>query len=216
MDKPAPAENGALEFNADARSSSYVFRAGSSLPEDKTYYFRANLNIVAFKGELFGIEPAALEPHFGKGDFTGSEVNDLRDRLSVGLAKTVAAVPELLMSVGCYNIVSYNAKFYSVPQQIPAVLSRAIRKQQRRNCWDPNILKRPYLIKLLRRERACLSGHRVAILSRGSCGAAYSLGRSRSRSVAGNHRGDGPESIDGGNKEHSGHQFSVRRESCER
>src|SRR5262249_33106807 len=48
MEKPVPPESGGLEFNADARSAAYVFRAGSSLPEDVTHAFKENLYVVAY------------------------------------------------------------------------------------------------------------------------------------------------------------------------
>jgi radical SAM superfamily enzyme YgiQ (UPF0313 family) len=155
MEKPAPSETGVLEFNGDARSSAYVFRAGSSLPEDKTHYFRSHLYVVSYKDELFGIEPAALEPAFGK--FASSRqiaeraTVDLRQKLKPSLAKTKDAIPELLQAVGSYNIVSYDSRFYGVPQNFSPTLSRLIHKRLRTNGCSLKLLRRPYLVKVLRR-----------------------------------------------------------------
>ncbi|HWY88259.1 MAG TPA: hypothetical protein VNX28_16225, partial [Gemmataceae bacterium] len=155
MEKPAAPAKGTLEFNADARSSSYVFRAGSSLPEDKTYYFRSHLYVVTFKGELFGIEPPALEPIFGTGAVSLERASgatlDVRQKFAVTLAKTKAALPDLIQAVGAYNIVYYDSLYYGVPQNFDPVLSHLILQRLWNNGSNPKALKRPYLVRLLRR-----------------------------------------------------------------
>lgn len=151
MEQPEPPVDDALEFNADARSAAYVFRAGSSLPEDKTCYFRSHLHIVSYKGELFGIQPDAWESQFGKAAGKADAVTvDRRGQYTVSVAKTRKAVPELLQAVGSYNIVAYDSRFYGVPQVPPPALSRQLRNQLRDNGSHLHVANRPYLVRLLR------------------------------------------------------------------
>ncbi len=127
------ADKSALEFNPDARGAAYVFRAGSSLPEDKLHYFRSYLYLAEFGGEMFGIEPPAFEEAFGKkhrkkqADRLGSI--DMRENVHVYYALTKAATPELLDSIGDYNIVQYDGLMYGLPQAIP-VNPNEFRRQQ--------------------------------------------------------------------------------------
>jgi radical SAM superfamily enzyme YgiQ (UPF0313 family) len=169
MEKPSQPEDGGLEFNADARSAAYVFRAGSSLPEDKTHCFRSPVCVVSFRGALFGIEPQALESAFGGTRSDKSEVRrqesannlipdscwsatlDVRQRFEVILAKTKAAVPELVAVVGCYNIVSYDNRCYGVPQSFSRALSRLLEKRLRANDSNLQAMRRPYPVRLVRR-----------------------------------------------------------------
>lgn len=159
MEKPKPPKTSDLEFNADARSSSYVFRAGSSLPEDKAHSFQSCLYLVAYKNELFGIEPASLRSALGSmphalaqmaGRAERGATLDARACLNVSLAKSKDAVPELLESVGCYNIVAYDARYYGVPQHIDQALARLIVKRLRANGSNPKALRRSRLVKFAR------------------------------------------------------------------
>ncbi len=152
MEKPRA---GAVEFNPDARSASYVFRAGSSLPEDATHTYRENLYIVSFKGDNYGVEASVLESAFGRRGHPRQAPGGLTltapRGFKVTLARTKDAVPELLESVGSYNIVAYDARFYGVPQQIPDELARSIQKQLWVNAPVLFGIKRPYVVRLLRR-----------------------------------------------------------------
>jgi radical SAM superfamily enzyme YgiQ (UPF0313 family) len=126
MTKPAPAQSDdSLEFNADARSSAYVFRAGSSLPEDARIQLRPRLYIIRGEDELFGIEPEKLEAGFGKGRFPVPAANggtvDLGDSVHVHFVRTPAANPDLVQTVGAYNVVGYDGRFYAVPRAIGSV-----------------------------------------------------------------------------------------------
>ena len=133
MKKSEPADPTTIEFNADARSSAYVFRAGSSLPEDKVHYFRSYLYLTELDGEMYGVEPQAFEQAFGAGlrqpqsDCLGSI--DVRNEVRVHFARTKAAVPELIQSVGDYNIVHYDGIYYGLPQATP-IDPNEFRKQQ--------------------------------------------------------------------------------------
>jgi radical SAM superfamily enzyme YgiQ (UPF0313 family) len=167
MEKPSPSEDSTLEFNADARSSAYVFRAGSSLPEDKTHCFRSRLCVVSFRGDLFGIDPQALDSAFRGAQESGVENQltgesmipdsfwtatlDMRQDLEAMLAKTKAAVPELVAAVGRYNIVSYDSRYYGVPQHFSPGLSQLIENRLRANDCNLRAMRRPYLVRLMRR-----------------------------------------------------------------
>jgi radical SAM superfamily enzyme YgiQ (UPF0313 family) len=126
MQKPAPAEGQTtLEFNADARSSAYVFRAGSALPEDAVTQLRPQLYIVRSEDELFGIEPEALEAGFDRGQFPPPAADggsiDLGAAIRVRFVSTPAARAELIQSVKPYNIVSYDGLYYALPQDLGEV-----------------------------------------------------------------------------------------------
>lgn len=120
MKKPKPEDQANLEFNADARSAQYVFRAGSALPEDKVYYFRNYLYLAEWKGELHAIEPEDFEKAFGETYRQAQSANlgcmDVRRWFNAHFSRTKAAVPELLQSVGNYNIVYYDGLYYGLPQ----------------------------------------------------------------------------------------------------
>jgi radical SAM superfamily enzyme YgiQ (UPF0313 family) len=128
MEKP-PAD-GELEFNADARSSAYVFRAGSSLPEDKVHYFQSDLVVVSSGDELFGIESQASKP----GDF---RTIDMRHQVKVRFVQTKAAQPELIQSVGDYNIVLYDRLYYGIPQKFHPAWQPLIDRQRRDHGFLP-------------------------------------------------------------------------------
>jgi radical SAM superfamily enzyme YgiQ (UPF0313 family) len=155
MSKPTASKNGALEFNADARSSAYVFRAGSSLPEDPSLAFRSDVYLLEFDGAFFAIDPAAwavafTKPAHGPGSGQGITV-DLRRQCTVTLAKTKNAVAELVHTIGTYNIVSYDSRFYGVPQCLSRELSQKLLHQLRTNGSNPKTYKRPLLVRWLRR-----------------------------------------------------------------
>jgi radical SAM superfamily enzyme YgiQ (UPF0313 family) len=152
MKKNEPADPTAIEFNADARSSAYVFRAGSSLPEDKVHYFRSYLYLAELDGELYGVEPHAFEEAFGTGlkqpqaDCLGSI--DVRSDVLVHFARTKAAVPELIQSVGNYNIVHYDGIYYGLPQATP-IDPNEFRKQQAKLTGP--ILQKPLIERATKR-----------------------------------------------------------------
>lgn len=124
MEKPNAAETGTLEFNADARSAQYVFRAGSALPDDKIVQLQSRLCVLRYNDELFGIEPEKLAQAF-RGlrlpAFGSAGTLDLSDKVRVRFVKTKAAVPELVRSIGNYNVVLYDALYYGVPQALGSV-----------------------------------------------------------------------------------------------
>jgi radical SAM superfamily enzyme YgiQ (UPF0313 family) len=130
-----PSPEGNLTFNPDARSSAYVFRAGSSLPEDRVRIFRTDVVIVAQLEELFAIEAAAFEVAFGRlpraSHSSTCRTHDRRQGCKVLLAKTKAAGPELIQSVGTYNIVLYDGLFYGLPQSPGPALEQQIARQVR-------------------------------------------------------------------------------------
>lgn len=140
MEKPAAGE---LEFNADARSSAYVFRAGSSLPEDKTHFFKTDLVVVSHQGELLGIEAPVLESILGSRILASSATTpteamrtaprtmDMRERFKVRFVKTTAAIPELIQSVDNYNIVHFDGHYYGLPQSLDPLCKPQIAKQLR-------------------------------------------------------------------------------------
>jgi len=134
MEKPAP--TGELEFNADARSAAYVFRAGSSLPEDKTHYFRTDLAVVSYQGELLGIEASILNAALGgrPADSQGATPRtlDMRKRCNVLFVKTKAATPELIQSVGNYNVVVFDGLYYGLPQNLDPSCPQLVNEQLRR------------------------------------------------------------------------------------
>jgi len=133
MEKPEPTSE--LEYNPDARSAAYVFRAGSSLPEDKTHYFKTELGIVHYQGELLGIETHELKPLLGNrsniGDRLQPRTLDLRNRIAVRFVKTKSAIPELIQSLGNYNIVLFDSVYYGLPQNLSPVCNVQIEKQLR-------------------------------------------------------------------------------------
>jgi radical SAM superfamily enzyme YgiQ (UPF0313 family) len=137
MEKPEPQEHAALEFNPDARSAAYVFRAGSSLPEDKTHYFKTDLIVVAKAGELFGIEAPLFQTALGTRPATAlaSEPRTIDMRLSckVLFAKTKSAIPELIQSVGNYNVVSYDGTYYGLPQNLDPACYQLVQQQLQEN-----------------------------------------------------------------------------------
>jgi radical SAM superfamily enzyme YgiQ (UPF0313 family) len=123
MRKPEPAEGqSTLEFNADARSSAYVFRAGSALPDDVVVQLRRQLYLVRSANELYGIEPEALTAGFGHGRFPAPTADggsiDLGDTVRVRFVRTPAAQPELVQSVGTYNVVGYDGFYFALPQSL--------------------------------------------------------------------------------------------------
>jgi hypothetical protein len=129
MEKPRPAEAGASEFNADARSSQYVFRAGSALPDDKVVRLQSRLCVIRYIDavhgpELYGIEPDKLTGAFGNlrlpGTWTTGTV-DVTDKLRVRFVGPKGAVPELVRSIGRYNIVLFDGVYYGIPQGLGAV-----------------------------------------------------------------------------------------------
>jgi radical SAM superfamily enzyme YgiQ (UPF0313 family) len=124
MEKPEPQEASTLEFNADARSAQYVFRAGSALPEDKIVHLQSRLCLVRHENELYGIAPDKLTAAFSGlrlPQFGESDAVDVTDKVRVRFVKTKAAVPELVRSIGNYNVVLYDAMYYGVPQALGAV-----------------------------------------------------------------------------------------------
>ncbi len=155
MDRPSAEEGGTLEFNADARSAAYVFRAGSSLPEDPVAQFHASVCIVVFKGQLFAIELPDLSTAFGENTALDRKAAgttlDLRRSFKVLWAKTTAAVPELVQAIGSYNVVYYDSRYYGVPQALSPALGALIQKRLRKNDSTVTSPNRPTAVRLLRR-----------------------------------------------------------------
>jgi hypothetical protein len=120
MEKPAPPEGESkLEFNADARSSAYVFRAGSALPDDAVIQLKPQLYVVREQGELYSIAPEALEAGFGRQCFAtpgsaGGTIS-LDGQVKVRFVTTPAARPELVQSISTFNIVAYDGLYYALP-----------------------------------------------------------------------------------------------------
>src|SRR5207237_3419634 len=110
LEEPSAAGAGP-EFNADARSSAYAFRAGSALPEDEVVRLQAPLRLLRHDGELFAVEVGALQAAFGP------ELSAKARELRVDFAQTPAARPELIQAVRDYNIVSYDGRYYGVPHR---------------------------------------------------------------------------------------------------
>jgi radical SAM superfamily enzyme YgiQ (UPF0313 family) len=125
MKKAAPTDGETtLEFNADARSSAYLFRAGSALPDDAVVPLRTQLFLARYGDELFGIEPAALEASFGCGHFpkpAAGGIQALGDALRVRFVRTPAAQPELIATIGTHNIVSFDGLYYALPHWLGQV-----------------------------------------------------------------------------------------------
>ncbi|MFO0964372.1 MAG: hypothetical protein U0793_02120 [Gemmataceae bacterium] len=115
--------------NEAARRGALAFRAGSALPQERVYYFKSDVVIVADKTELYAVEKHAFEEAFGGRRFgavaIGAGTIDLRARVRCRFARADAAIPELQQSdvqAGSenrmYNIVTYDGLYYAVPQQL--------------------------------------------------------------------------------------------------
>ena len=112
-----------LEFNPDARSSAYVFRAGSVLPSDCVAQVDDRVALVRYDDELFAFEPVVLTNAFG------SAVLDPEAATSTVFARDVlilsavgkGAVAQLLRTIGTYNIVQFDGYFYGVPHSFGAI-----------------------------------------------------------------------------------------------
>ncbi len=115
---------GSLEFNPDARSASYVFRAGSVLPDDHIAQLEKRIVLLRHGDELFALDPERLAQDFGTRAFDPHQpgttlVADADLKVLSGVSK--GAVPELLRSVGGYNVVQFDGYYYGVPQSLGAV-----------------------------------------------------------------------------------------------
>jgi radical SAM superfamily enzyme YgiQ (UPF0313 family) len=136
--EPAASPSDGDGAGADAaRAGAGAFRAGSSLPEDATYTFRTDVYIVSAAGELYGIEAPVFEGAFGparrRPPGRGCGTVDLRREFSVRFVRTTAAAPELIQSVGAYNIVVYDGLYYGIPQVPSAEWPKLIERQLREN-----------------------------------------------------------------------------------
>ncbi len=125
MERPAAADGASpLEFNADARSSAYVFRAGSALPEEPVISLRPSLFLVRHQDQQFVVAAEAMAAAFGSKRFPAPPVGgctDLGNAVGVRLALTPAARPEYINTVGSANIVSYDGFYYVVPHVLGGI-----------------------------------------------------------------------------------------------
>jgi radical SAM superfamily enzyme YgiQ (UPF0313 family) len=120
--EPDPADS-TLEFNPDARSSAYVFKAGSILPADRVARLEKRVVVVPCDGELYAFDPAVLTDAFG------SDVVDLADSGTTHVASHLrilgtvgkGAVPQLLRTIGTYNVVQFDGYFYGIPHSFGAI-----------------------------------------------------------------------------------------------
>jgi len=122
MSEPdAPAAE--LEFNPDARSSAYVFRAGSALPADRVAHVDERLVLIPNDDALFAFDPAVLKDAFGceTVDTANGSSTILGHEFRILGAVGKGAVPQLLRSIGTYNIVQFDGYFYGVPQSYGAI-----------------------------------------------------------------------------------------------
>ena len=113
-----------LKYNPDARSAEYVFRAGSILPSDDIAPVEQRVVLLAHKGELFAFAEADFVATFGD-DRTDSRARGTTrmagDEVRVAAAVSRRAVPELMRTVGAYNVVKFDGSVYGVPHALGPV-----------------------------------------------------------------------------------------------
>lgn len=113
-----------LEFNPDARSAEYVFRAGSILPSDDIARVEKRVVLLAGKGERFAVPEAEFVAAFGDDRANGRARGTTRvagDDVRIAAAVSYRAVPELMRTVGAYNVVRFDGSFYGIPHALGAV-----------------------------------------------------------------------------------------------
>jgi radical SAM superfamily enzyme YgiQ (UPF0313 family) len=121
---PDESVGSSLEFNPDARSGSYVFRAGSVLPDDRIAAVESRVALIRRDDELFAVDPAWLTETFGADAIDadgGGTTLVASPSLRVTRAVGMNAVAELLQSVGVYNVVRFDGFIYALPQALGAV-----------------------------------------------------------------------------------------------
>jgi hypothetical protein len=137
MKKPSAEASG-------AEAGAYKFRAGSALPQDRVYHFRADLYVVTAQGALYGIEAPAFEAAFGKkrrgSQSTEPRTIDVREHLPARFVATKAAVPELVQTIGRYNVVEYDGTYYGIPHlreagQMLRIVARQLRENGFEQTW---------------------------------------------------------------------------------
>ncbi len=119
-----PASETSLEFNPDARSSSYVFRAGSVLSDDRIAQIDKRIVLVRHGEERFALDPGELTATLGDAAFDPEQSGTTlvaNAAIRVESAVSKGAVPELLRSIGTYNLVQFDGYCYAVPQAFGAV-----------------------------------------------------------------------------------------------
>src|SRR5262249_55116727 len=124
-----------------AEAGAYKFRAGSALPQDRVYHFHTDLYVVSTQGALVGIEAPAFEAAFGR-KRRNAQTNeprtiDVRKQLPARFVATKAAVPELVQTIGRYNVVEYDGTYYGVPHLRDAgQMLRLVARQLRENGFE--------------------------------------------------------------------------------
>jgi len=119
MAEPAPGDEG-VEFNPDARSAAYVFRAGSVLQDDRIGLVDKHVVMLRHDGELFAFQPGVLSDAFGPDivELGPSGTTHMGAGLRVVTAVGKGARPELARVIGSYNIVQFDGSFYALPQSL--------------------------------------------------------------------------------------------------
>jgi hypothetical protein len=111
--------------SSEAEAGRHMFRAGSSLPEDKIIQLRSQLCIIEHNGELYGVSPDVLLESFSELPLEALDSDHgtipIASRIRAISALTHNAVPELITSIGPYNIVRYDGFFYVLPQSLGEV-----------------------------------------------------------------------------------------------
>src|SRR5438046_7184335 len=109
----------------NAEAGRYMFRAGSSLPEDKLIELRSKICIVKQNGETYGISPDVLLEAFPSLPFEAvisqHGTIDLDSKIQVLSVVTKDVVPELIKTIDAYNIVRYDGLFYVLPHSLGEV-----------------------------------------------------------------------------------------------
>ena len=159
-----------LEFNADARSSAYVFRAGSALPEDEVVPLRPRLYIAHWPGRVVRHRAGGAGGGLRAGPIPvpaadGGSI-DLGDAVRVCFVRTPAAQPELIQSVG---------SFTSCPMTVFIMPCRSGSAEVRWGEEDvaamPGVVTSKDLSAVFRRLEQ--GGPPAAVVSRTSCAAAH-------------------------------------------
>jgi radical SAM superfamily enzyme YgiQ (UPF0313 family) len=119
-----PDPGNALEFNPDARSGAYAFRAGSALPDDTIASIEPRVALVRHRGELFALDTVLLTETLGDDAIEAGQCGTsvvTSARLRVLAVETKGGAPQLMRAVGAYNVIYFDGTYYGVPQGLGEV-----------------------------------------------------------------------------------------------